>query len=206
MIAKLLEAWLRGGPYGPIVDGVTNIDLARRIVHFELGHIKESEPDLLAVAGLLITNDVRDHLMTMRRGARKRSSLGRAWKLVINLRAFPTTAAARKVLSPPVRVVCTPTVGTSYALEAAAIPPQISAEPASRGVQRVLLDGANFCFMGACGQRRCLRRQGQAGIYVGNLKPKWVGRLRAQAGLCLGREVRSKEGVASAFSALRRGR
>jgi hypothetical protein len=46
------------------------------------------------------------------------------------------------------------------------------------------------------------------------LKPfmhwRWVGRLREQAGLCLGREVRYKEGVASAFStlpaALRRGR
>jgi hypothetical protein len=104
-------------------------------------------------------------------------------KLVINLRAFPSTAAARKVLSPPVRVVCPPTIGTSYALEAATIPSQISAESASRGVQRILLDGANFRFMGACGQRRCLRRQGQAGIYVGNLKPKLVGRLREQAGL-----------------------
>ncbi|MBV9492204.1 MAG: hypothetical protein JO069_21120, partial [Verrucomicrobia bacterium] len=72
VIAKLLEAWLRDGPYGPLVDGVTNIDLARKVVHFELGHIKESERELLAVAGFLITNDVRNHLMTMRRGARKR--------------------------------------------------------------------------------------------------------------------------------------
>ena len=36
----------------------------------------------------------------------------------------------------------------------------------SRGVRRTLLEGANFCFMGACGQWRCLRRQGQKGIYV----------------------------------------
>ena len=39
---------------------------------------------------------------------------------------------------------------------------------------------------------------------------RWVGRLREQPGLCLGREVRYKEGVASAFSKLpaasRRGR
>jgi hypothetical protein len=41
-------------------------------VHFELGKIKESEAELLAVAGFLITNDVRNHIMTMRRGARKR--------------------------------------------------------------------------------------------------------------------------------------
>jgi type IV secretory system conjugative DNA transfer VirD4/TraG family protein len=68
----LLEIWLRDGPYGPIVDGITNIDLRRKIVHFELGKIKESEQELLAVAGFLISNDVRNYIMTMRRGARKR--------------------------------------------------------------------------------------------------------------------------------------
>jgi hypothetical protein len=72
IIGKLLEIWLRDGPYGPIVDGITNIRLDRRIVHFELGRIKESEQELLAVAGFLITNDVRNYIMTMRRGARKR--------------------------------------------------------------------------------------------------------------------------------------
>ena len=72
IIGKLLEVWLRDGPYGPIVDGVTNIDLRRKIVHFELGKIKESERELLAVAGFLIMNDVRNYIMTMRRGVRKR--------------------------------------------------------------------------------------------------------------------------------------
>lgn len=72
ILGKLLEIWLRDGPYGPIVDGITNIDLRRKIVHFELGKIKESEQELLAVAGFLITNDVRNYIMTMRRGARKR--------------------------------------------------------------------------------------------------------------------------------------
>jgi TraG P-loop domain len=67
-----LEVWLRDGPYGPIVDGVTNIRLDRKIVHFELSKIKESEQELLSVAGFLITNDVRNYIMTMRRGARKR--------------------------------------------------------------------------------------------------------------------------------------
>jgi hypothetical protein len=65
-----------------------------------------------------------------------------------------------------------------------------------------LLDGADICFMSAGGQRRCLRRQGQAGNQVGNLKPKLVGRLREQGGLSLGREVRYNEGVALAFSTL----
>jgi hypothetical protein len=71
-IGKLLETWLRDGQYGPIVDGVTNIDLVQKVVHFELGYIKESEAELLAVAGFLITNDVRNYIMTMRRGVRKR--------------------------------------------------------------------------------------------------------------------------------------
>jgi|GEM_PF-625952 len=72
IIGKLLEVWLRDGQYGPIVDGASNIDLSRKIVHFELGSIKESERELLAVAGFLITNDVRNHIMTMPRGERKR--------------------------------------------------------------------------------------------------------------------------------------
>jgi hypothetical protein len=72
LLGKLLEIWLRDGPYGPIVDGVTNIDLEKKIVHFELGKIKESERELLAVAGFLIMNDVRNHIMTMPRSLRKR--------------------------------------------------------------------------------------------------------------------------------------
>ena len=72
LLAKLLEIWLRDGPYGPIVDGVTNIDLKKKIVHFELGKIKESERELLAVAGFLIMNDVRNYIMTMPRSMRKR--------------------------------------------------------------------------------------------------------------------------------------
>jgi hypothetical protein len=72
LLGKLLETWLRDGPYGPIVDGVTNIDLRKKIVHFELGKIKESERELLAVAGFLIMNDVRNYIMTMPRSVRKR--------------------------------------------------------------------------------------------------------------------------------------
>jgi hypothetical protein len=60
-----------------------------------------------------------------------------------------------------------------------------------------LLDGANFCFVVRAGSGAACAGQGQAGIYVGNLKPKLVGRLRKQAGLCLGREVRYNQGVAS---------
>src|SRR5260370_29268481 len=72
ILGKVLEIWLRDGPYGPIVDGITNIDLKKKIVHFELGKIKESESELLAVAGFLIMNDVRNYIMTMPRSLRKR--------------------------------------------------------------------------------------------------------------------------------------
>jgi len=72
ILGNLLEIWLRDGPYGPIVDGITNIDLKRKSVHFELGKIKESERELLAVAGFLIMNDVRNYIMTMPRSLRKR--------------------------------------------------------------------------------------------------------------------------------------
>jgi hypothetical protein len=71
-LAVLLRTWLADGQYGPIVDGVSNIKLDGKIVHFELGQIKESESDLLAVTGFLITNDVRNHMMSMPRGKRKR--------------------------------------------------------------------------------------------------------------------------------------
>jgi hypothetical protein len=49
-----------------------------------------------------------------------------------------------------------------------------------------IADGANFCFMVRAGSGAACARQGQAGIYVGNLKPKLVGRLREQASSCLG--------------------
>jgi hypothetical protein len=75
IIATLLETWLRDGPYGPMVDGVSNIRLDRKIVHFELGKIKESERDLLNVAGFLIMNDVRNYIMTLPRSLRKRQVL-----------------------------------------------------------------------------------------------------------------------------------
>lgn len=73
LLAKLLEPWMAGGLYGPIVDGYNNINLTGQCAHFELGSIKQSETDLLNVAGFLITNDVMNHIMTLPRGVRKRA-------------------------------------------------------------------------------------------------------------------------------------
>jgi hypothetical protein len=79
-LASLLRPWLRDGRYGPIVDGPSNVDLGSaqisesddlKVVHFELGELGESEADLRAVAGFLITNELRNHIQGMPRGIRK---------------------------------------------------------------------------------------------------------------------------------------
>jgi hypothetical protein len=79
-LASLLRPWLRDGRYGPIVDGPSNVDLGSvnltqdhplKIIHFELGAMGASEAELKAVAGFLITNQVRNHIEGMPRGIRK---------------------------------------------------------------------------------------------------------------------------------------
>ena len=71
-LAQLLEPWCSHGNYGAILDGENNVDLRGKIAHFELGYIPESAQDLRAVAGFLITNHVRNEVMTRRRDVRKR--------------------------------------------------------------------------------------------------------------------------------------
>lgn len=71
-LGQLLEPWCSYGNYGAILDGVNTIDLRGKIAHFELGYIPESAQDLRAVAAFLITNHVRNEVMTRRRDVRKR--------------------------------------------------------------------------------------------------------------------------------------
>ena len=71
-LAQLLEPWCSHGNYGAILDGESNVDLGGRIAHFELGYIPESAQDLRAVAAFLITNHVRNEVMTRPRDVRKR--------------------------------------------------------------------------------------------------------------------------------------
>jgi len=71
-LATLLEPWCAHGNYGPILDGVSNIDIGGKVAHFELGYIPESAEDLRAVAASLITNQARNEIMRRPRGTRKR--------------------------------------------------------------------------------------------------------------------------------------
>lgn len=71
-LATLLRAWCAEGAYGRLFDGVTNVSLRRRIVHFELGFIPEQAVELKAAAGLLISGIVRQHIIGLRRDVRKR--------------------------------------------------------------------------------------------------------------------------------------
>ncbi len=72
-MASALQAWVAaGGMYGRLLDGVTNVDLKGRVAHFELGQIPESANELKSVAGFLITNVARQHIVTLPRNVRKR--------------------------------------------------------------------------------------------------------------------------------------
>lgn len=72
-LATRLLPWCAGGNYGSLLDGESNISLTGKIAHFELGYIPEAAKLLRAVAGFLITNYTRQHIVTMPRGQRKRN-------------------------------------------------------------------------------------------------------------------------------------
>ena len=72
-IATRLLPWCAGGNYGCLLDGESNISLTGKIAHFELGYIPEAAKQLRAVAGFLITNYTRQHIITMPRRLRKRN-------------------------------------------------------------------------------------------------------------------------------------
>jgi hypothetical protein len=68
-----LVPWCADGNYGCLLDGTSNISLTGKIAHFELGYIPEAAKLLRAVAGFLITNYTRQHIITMPRRLRKRN-------------------------------------------------------------------------------------------------------------------------------------
>jgi TraG P-loop domain len=79
-LATLLRPWLRDGHYGGLLDGVSDVNLGSteislktpmRVIHIELGEIAESEPELLAVAGFVVLNQIRNVVMGMRRDVPK---------------------------------------------------------------------------------------------------------------------------------------
>jgi hypothetical protein len=79
-LSSLLRPWLRDGRYGSLVDGASNVDLGTsgmrpgdplRVIHIELGKISKTESALRAVAGFLVTNQVRTGIEPMPRNIRK---------------------------------------------------------------------------------------------------------------------------------------
>ncbi len=72
-LAIRLLPWCAGGNYGCLLDGESNVSLTGKIAHFELGYIPEAAKLLRSVAGFLITNYTRQHIITMPRGLRKRN-------------------------------------------------------------------------------------------------------------------------------------
>jgi TraG P-loop domain len=79
-LAGRLRRWLSNGEFGPLVDGITNIDLGSvyikkdspiKVIYFELGTMKESEEELRAVIGYLITTELRNVIQSMPRGIKK---------------------------------------------------------------------------------------------------------------------------------------
>lgn len=72
LLRMLLEPWSKNGRYGAILDGVNNVDLSKKVVHFELSFIPESAKELRDIAAFMITNDVRKEIMRRPRNIRKR--------------------------------------------------------------------------------------------------------------------------------------
>lgn len=72
-LATRLLPWCADGNYGCLLDGMSNVSLTGKIAHFELGYIPEAAKLLRAVAGFLITNYTRQHIITMPRKLRKRN-------------------------------------------------------------------------------------------------------------------------------------
>lgn len=72
LLRMLLEPWGKSGRYGAILDGVNNVDLSKKVVHFELSFIPESAKELRDIAAFMITNDVRKEIMRRPRNIRKR--------------------------------------------------------------------------------------------------------------------------------------
>lgn len=70
-LASRLAAWQRNGANGKLFDGVTNRSLTRRVVHFELGQLPNSNSQMKEAAMYLIANRLRQRVIMMPRAQRK---------------------------------------------------------------------------------------------------------------------------------------
>lgn len=72
-VGMLLGKWTAsGGLYGPLVDGVTNIEWRGRGLHVELGYLGEENTELKEVAGFLATSQMRRRVVSLPRSIGKR--------------------------------------------------------------------------------------------------------------------------------------
>lgn len=67
-LVTLLEPW----NHQRLINGCSSVSLTGRVAHFELGHIPESNKQLKEIAGFLIANYGRQHIITLPRRMRKR--------------------------------------------------------------------------------------------------------------------------------------
>jgi hypothetical protein len=70
-LASRLAAWQRNGPNGRLFDGATNRPLTKRVVHFELGQLPNSNPQMKEAAMYLVANRLRQRVITMPRASWK---------------------------------------------------------------------------------------------------------------------------------------
>lgn len=70
-LASRLAAWQRNGPNGKLFDGVTNRGLTKRVVHFELGQLPNSNKPMKEAAMYLIANRLRQRVIMMPRAVWK---------------------------------------------------------------------------------------------------------------------------------------
>lgn len=71
-LALRLAAWCRGGNYGSLLDGASNVPPATRVAHYEQGSLPDSARDLKTVLSVLILNRERQHILSLPRALRKR--------------------------------------------------------------------------------------------------------------------------------------
>lgn len=71
-LSTRLNTWSRDeGIFGPLVDGVGNLPLDQRILHFELGQIPESAKEVKDLMAFILTSVIRQEVMRRPRSQRK---------------------------------------------------------------------------------------------------------------------------------------
>ncbi len=84
MLGTFLDSWCAHGSYGALLDGPSNVQFDGSLAHFEFGCIPEAAQELRSVAAFLVTNYVRNEIMTRPRGERKRVILEELSSLLLN--------------------------------------------------------------------------------------------------------------------------